>query len=218
MLQELSLTRDMKHHDVVRAYRLGNQMLSIIRSAEPINPREWDNLGIMVCFHRRYNLGDKHGYSSPRDFLKNLAAELGMCPVEVEDATLDNLLGHIRDNAVILPLYLYDHSGITMNTTGFSCPWDSGQVGWIYVTDERVRKEYGTLTAETVEQARQVLLGEVKVYDQYLRGDICGFVLKDTDGNHLDSCWGFYGDNPLQNGMVDYLPAEWRESLRANGG
>ena len=32
------------------------------------------------------------------------------------------------DGMVILPLYLYDHSGITMNTCGFSCPWDSGQV------------------------------------------------------------------------------------------
>ena len=26
------------------------------------------------------------------------------------------------EGMVILPLYLYDHSGITMNTTGFSCP------------------------------------------------------------------------------------------------
>ena len=38
------------------------------------------------------------------------------------------------DGMVILPLYLYDHSGITMNTCGFSCPWDSGQVGWIYAS------------------------------------------------------------------------------------
>lgn len=32
---------------------------------------------------------------------------------------------------VTLPIYMYSHGGETINTTGFSCPWDSGQVGWI---------------------------------------------------------------------------------------
>ena len=48
-----------------------------------------------------------------------------------------------EDEVVALPLYLYDHSGITMNTSGFSCPWDSGQVGWIYCTKKRFREETG---------------------------------------------------------------------------
>ena len=68
---------------------------------------------------------------------------------------------------MILPLYLYDHSGITMNTTGFSCPWDSGQVGWIYADKRRIEAEYGKVTPETVEKARQVLEGEVKSYDYF---------------------------------------------------
>ena len=29
----------------------------------------------------------------------------------------------VEDNVVCLPLYLYDHGGITMNTTGFACSW-----------------------------------------------------------------------------------------------
>ena len=66
------------------------------------------------------------------------------------------------EGMMILPLYLYDHSGITMNTTGFSCPWDSGQVGWIYADRRRIEAEYGKVTPETVEKARQVLEGEVK--------------------------------------------------------
>ena len=39
--------------------------------------------------------------------------------------------------------FIYDHSGITMNTTGFSCPWDSGQVGWIYCSKKRFLSETG---------------------------------------------------------------------------
>ena len=37
------------------------------------NPRANDNLGVMVCFHRRYNLGDKHDFKEPEDFVRSLA-------------------------------------------------------------------------------------------------------------------------------------------------
>lgn len=98
----------------------------------------------------------------------------------------------------ILNLYLYDHSGITMRTSRFSDPWDSGQVGVIFLTHETVRKEWressGELTDEqVVEKALACLEAEVETYDQYLTGDIYGFVVVDSEGETLDSCWGFYG-------------------------
>ena len=33
--------------------------LEIFDDLDPTNPREFDNLGTMVCFHSRYILGDK---------------------------------------------------------------------------------------------------------------------------------------------------------------
>ena len=37
------------------------------------NPREdCDCFGKMVCWHRRYNLGDDHDYEEPIDFLRDL--------------------------------------------------------------------------------------------------------------------------------------------------
>ena len=33
--------------------------LEIFDDLNPCSPREFDNLGTMVCFHRRYNLGDE---------------------------------------------------------------------------------------------------------------------------------------------------------------
>jgi len=42
-----------------------------------LNPRE-ENASIfssMVCWHRRYNLGDKHSYDDPYDFLRDLIYE-----------------------------------------------------------------------------------------------------------------------------------------------
>ena len=29
------------------------------------NPRDWDNLGVMACWHRRYDLGDEQPQCSP---------------------------------------------------------------------------------------------------------------------------------------------------------
>ena len=36
------------------------------------SPREWDNLGHMICWHRNYNLGDGHNYSDPEDMWRDL--------------------------------------------------------------------------------------------------------------------------------------------------
>ncbi len=157
---------------------IGKYLIEIINDEDPENPREWDNLGTMICFHRRYNLGDEHNFDNPseaRDFLKNKKAR------------------HI-----VLPLYLYDHSGITMNTTGFSCPWDSGQVGWIYITREKIRQEYGCkrVSKKMVEKVSGYLRNEVKTYDQYLCGDVYGFRITDEETDEeIESCWGFFGDD-----------------------
>jgi hypothetical protein len=137
--------------------------------------RTWDNLGTMACFHNRYNLlGDKHSLSIE----------------EVKDIAEND------KDYISLPLYLYDHSGITMNTTGFSCPWDSGQVGVIFVEKSKVRKEYGwkLITQKRKEKILDYLRGEVETYDQYLRGDVFGFEILNSEGEVEDSCWGFFGE------------------------
>jgi hypothetical protein len=104
------------------------------------------------------------------------------------------------DAAVVLPLYLYDHSGITMNTAGFACKWDSGQVGFIYATKEKIREVFGwkRLTKKRLQQIQDILDGEVKTYDQYLTGDVYGYTIE-KNGEHIDSCWGYYGQEDCLN-------------------
>jgi len=154
--------------------------IEIVEDQDPFSPREDDNLGTMVCFHGRYSLGDKHAYkqgdySSWDELLKAIEKEEG--------------------KLIALPLYLYDHSGITMNTTGFTCPWDSGQVGFIYITLEKARKEYSkkAISKSMRSKIEDSLRAEVETYDYYLTGNVWGFkILK--DGEEVESCWGFFGD------------------------
>ena len=107
---------------------------------------------------------------------------------------------------VLMPLYLYDHSGITMSTSPFSCPWDSGQVGWIYADRDMMEKEYGIVTPEVIKQVQTVLENEVETYDYYLTDQCYGFQLFEGDVE-IDSCWGFLGDiRGLQNNLKEYMP------------
>ncbi len=133
---------------------------------DPQNPREeCDNLGTMACWHQRYNLGDIKWDKDTARAAK--AAEKG--------------------GGISLPLFLYDHSGLTMNTIGFSCNWDSGQVGFYYATREQICEWNGwsRLTKARHQQAREQMVSQVETYDWYLRGACYGFVIEAWG----ESCW-----------------------------
>lgn len=161
---------------------------------DPISPREDDNFGTMICFHRRYTLGDKHTYGSPQDVVLALT---GMHEDELGVNPNDDLGDGSKYNIVWEPIYMYDHSGITIRTTPFDCRWDSGQLGIIYATYDQVRKHLGlaegaALSKEDIEKAEAMLKAEVKAYDTYLRG--CVYVMTITkDGEEVDCCGNLHG-------------------------
>lgn len=181
-------------NDTITSETHNGYTVEIWTDTDAENPRSWDNLGTMVCFHDRYNLGDttkyKHNFTEIEDFKAFLE----------------------RPDVISLPLYLYDHSGITMSTTGFSCPWDSGQVGAIYATKETIRKELSRprklrrgqknpdllpikrVTKKDMARVLLTLKEEVKTYDRYLTGNVYGYTVTDSDGDVIDSCGGFFGD------------------------
>ena len=195
------------NREPVETKDIKNYRIKIFNDESPESPRtSMDNLGKMICFHRRYNLGDKHDY----DHNDYSGWDEQRTAIEKNENT-----------CVILPLYLYDHSGITISTSPFSCRWDSGQIGWIFVSKEKVRKEYGVkrITKEVIEKVTKVLEGEVETYDQYLRGDIYGYEIVEVTKCELghehetfkDSCWGFYGQEVCveeAEGIVGYYTKE----------
>lgn len=173
--------------------------LKIISDEDAISPREFgSNLGHMVCWHGRYRLGDPHSID-PNDF----------CSWE----EIEEYLWKKKGACIVYPIYIYDHSGITISvnhTYPYNDFWDAGQIGYIYCTKADIRKWFNIkrVTEKQIQKAREILLMEVKDYDAFLRGEVYGYVLE-KDGEVIDSCFGFYGSDMKENGLLSCLPKEY---------
>lgn len=168
--------------EFIREFAHAGRTVKVYIDPDPINPRkDYDNSTIMVHWHRKYDLGDEYHESCTAEELKEEYADKG-----------DPILH-------IMPLYLYDHSGLSISTGGFTCSFDSGQVGWVFVTQSKKDlMEFGEMTAE---QWESVIKSDTKVYDDYLTGAVYGYEVTGKDGDHLESCWGYIGD-------IDYCISE----------
>jgi len=126
------------------------------------------------------------------------------------EAMTPERMAKIRDgirfgDLVGLPVFAYVHSGVVLSTTEFDDPWDSGWSGFVYSKDK----------STTHNQLR----GYLATFNQYLAGDVWGFVAEELvemtgqreDGTtvkrekwiEVDSCWGFFGSDPETNGMKE---------------
>ena len=184
----------------------------VVNDPEPYSPREDDNFGKMVCAHSRYHLGDVKNITDASGVISEMVEAI--CeenPKEYEllyedwhtelhvetQEGLDEVLERLDKYLIILPVYIYDHGGISLNTTGFSCRWDSGQTGFIFVSKQRAKREFGwkRLTKKRRERVEELLRNEVDDYSWYVSGQAYGYKIIDSEGEEVDSCYGFLGDD-----------------------
>jgi len=164
--------------------KTGFEARYLIQDNDPFDPRENENLGTMVCFHKRYTLGDK----------TELNSEMFNGWEEMYDYLIKE-----KKAVMVLPLYLYDHSGISMKVGSFQgylpqghAEFDSGQVGFIYCTKEDLKR-----IGITKAKAEKSLMAEVGEYNQYIQGDVYCLVKetynKDKEQIDQENCGGYYG-------------------------
>lgn len=212
------------------------------------NPRDDSySVGTLYTWHRNYRLGGKDDFNHQNriddlnvwcfDTFQGLANLKELDSYHTYEDSIyfeDEELTHeqetffnqkvnawIKNNVCILPVFMYDHSGITISTGPFSCPWDSGQVGFIYVT----KQNYETKTQKpfNFEDAENILKGEIETLNQYLTGDVWRYTIYSTedeefaneimtheddlpdDRNHEDSCGGFFGYDSCKDTAKDLL-------------
>jgi len=188
--------------DAIETIEYKNHTIEILPDMNPESPREWDNICEFHCGHRRYNLGDFHYTESTREDFNEMYRKAK------------------RQNDIILPLYMYEHSGIALSIQSFyrrlpqgHAEFDSCQVGYVIIRREKVLEEWGKkrITKQFREKLIRIAESEIQTYNQYLRGDIYGYNVIDEDGNETDSCWGYYGTEDAiteAKSIVDYKTNE----------
>lgn len=167
---------------------------------DPSSPSDWDTIGTFTQWHRRYTFG------APVDGPQRAALERG------GPRLLARYLELVEHAAGILPVGLYDHSGLSVYAgggpaLGDAAGWDSGTVGFMWTSRERIRELCGDGPEyQTPEWIADALAAEVRTWDDYLTGAVIGWTVSDADGI-LDGCWGHYPDASTPDDVHGYRSA-----------
>lgn len=153
------------------------------------SPRvECDNLGTFITWMARHESPDENEFVSPLEFYESY---------ELTPATAN--IPH-KAKMVILPVYGYSHGEMRYATTPFSCPWDSGFAGFIFVDYDTIKEEYGckNVTKGVIFKVKEVLREEVKAYDQWVNDPTMMVTTYDKKGEMIEGMGGFY---EIENAM-----------------
>jgi len=137
--------------------------VKIIQDFEPDNPREWEPLTTIVCWHRRTNIGDVNLQS----------------PEEIDNYIYDHrdALNWAKDHGLFRKIFLYEHGDYAFHLDTFGnwpdVRWDAGQVGFIFVNPYHARKvdKRSRITAHCIEHLKTNLLDEYTAWSNYISGD-----------------------------------------------
>lgn len=155
-----------------------NIRVEITHDEKATNPRDEKNLGMMVCWDNKHNLGDKHNFETVDDFKKFLR----------------------KKNRVVFvyTIYLYEYKEILLSVNEFSHPYKSELIGYIYTTKEMARDFYNVkiFSRELSKTIRDVLLEEIKAYNGYLNNEVYRYTIY-KDDEIIDTRGNIYGSNYL---------------------
>ena len=214
----------------------GRKLRLVIEQDEfPEDPRSWDNLETMLCCHREYHLGDCNSNKETEEQLAEICRKYGKSDEEIDEMTFAEEVQFIldQDDVCGLPLWLYDHSGISIST-GRVCPWDSSLVGLIFV-EKDFFIEHTCITNEEnwKKEAKGMLEDKIEVYNYFLQGNVYMWTLYepvvvirqsmdgkelsrkiDEEGKIVDSMSGFY--DPTLEDVEEYFDFEIAEIEQIN--
>lgn len=218
-------------------------------SGELFSPRDWDNVSTICVSYRGYDLGDED--IRKINFTDQCETCDGEGDIEYKEGERDEAgtiygpnsgnyypcpacKGHgeiavspiayfkrEHGSRVVLPLIVYEHSGITMKVghvgdiLGDAEGWDTSFVGFVYDTPEAVKGCIGE--DATDEQIEAALRQEIKTYAAYLEGDATWWCVEDPESNYFESCGGYVGDqecakNDLELHLRDCIEQRLKEN------
>ena len=190
----------------------GNKVQAeLVYDPDADNPREWDNLGTILISP------DKSHWIANRDVAVDTSIHLGKNPFEHWDnIRREQLKLKKSEIAIAYPITKYEHGEIFLQL-GYKRGWDYTVSGFVYVTKETLRKEYGVtrITKSVIARAESCLQSELNMLTGWLNGECYGWQIKESaltdDGldweevDTLDNCWGYLDRDYAFDSMKDAL-------------
>jgi hypothetical protein len=170
---------------------------------DPMSPlEEWDLMPYFAVWHSRHCLNSPEvGTQYDRQKKEKWYWET---PEDFEDWAKDKA----NEVLIVMPLFMYDHSGISISTSNGSYPfndrWDAGQCGYVFLTRERMESMWGKkkrITKKFLAKLADSIRADVKTVDDWLTGQVYGYTIRDADGIEQEdgACWGFFGYDAIKS-------------------
>lgn len=219
----------MKHEAIYEEDYKGYHIEILVDEDSNDSPRDWDNMGTIATWHRHGNYGDVQPIQSPLEYMAYLIAYnygdkinfpeyYADCEDWLNDGDDERVLKCFNKYYVMLPVYAYEHGGITLSIGRFNDPFDSGQLGFIYVEKKKVLKEFSRKhwNKSLEDKVIHNLKGEIETYDDYLNNNVYGYAIwkeyetdEDEDVEYdmmdsIDSLWGIYPDHIVRGPDYTY--------------
>ena len=196
-----------------------NGLIAEIEMGESFEtPRDWDNLGQMYVKSRgcigvdETNLDEEEVLILMFDALgespEDIVGYISQNGYDVSERAVNSVLNRLsKEIAVCYPVYRYEHGSVSYDTFT-RCRWDSGLVGIMYATKEKIKECYGVkrMSKSVIEKASKNLFGELKTYTEWANGEVYTVSVYDSKLDYINkNCservGGYY--------MSDYEDLEW---------
>ena len=131
------------------------------------SPRDWHHNSTFITWEVDGDSPDKNPYDDYEDFLVNNGVP--HVALNATDCTITTYLQYLNKTLVCLPVYKYKHGDIQYSTEPFGCYFDSGFVGFIYVSKEDICKEHKTKQVGSAlrKQIEEELTEEIQLYSAW---------------------------------------------------
>lgn len=169
-------------------YRLDDWEIEIENDSDSDNPRNWCNLGEFCV----------------SNYSKYLDNESG---IEIES---ESDFKALEKTHIILPVSVYDHSGVSIYIGSPCDRWDSGQIGWYIASKEEIKRQFKVkrISPKLKSRVIEYLENEVETFNKWVNNEVYKFTLY-HNGEEEDSCGGFYNIEDI----YEYLPSEYTSAF-----
>lgn len=181
----------------IKEYIRAGLIVKIYQDENMDSPQDWgDDALFLVANHRNFCVREK-------DITDEVISEIFMPEEDAETNLYAERAKELKKQYHVFGLEAYIHSGVVLALSRegnfVDRQWDVSQLGAVFVKKTEAR---------TRASAKKMAQGLIETWNQYLSGDVYGFMIEDAEGNHLESCWGFYGMDAVEEGANESAEGE----------